>query len=305
MGQIQKRNLVILTDDVDKTEEIIGEKIKTILYIEHVNYIKIIDCCFTINTDPTNVTVAFINDIKNLSHTLLINLIKLVSDEFVATIYTNDITEYSSCYTAVVNNTEDNKHCHCIDDFISKIQKEFKPSNYNVAFITDNECFIEKLFDELKRRMKDSIFEDAIDVRCTSVNCTPVNRDMPRLVQQWVYSIWYGGTALHVKQNTSMNNNGFDNAMLKKLVSVKRDSGNSIVHHWIKPSRTTDLSECEDYFDLIYLDITSYYGSLVFSKDIEVIQFTSTPLSEIADKAKKSGDYSAFLNIVKNITTYW
>ena len=305
MKQNQKRDVTVLTDDVNKTKELLDEKLSSSCFIENIQYMRLVNSCF-LPSESTNVNIAFINDIHNLSHSLLINVIKLIHDEIISVIYTDDIDEYRSCFENMIDDKEDNKHAPCIDGYVDAVLKIFEPINHNIniAFITDNETYIKILFGRLIKLVEErNKLDDEINVESnyTPTNI-PIDSFMPELIQGWIYSTWYGKK--HNKPKPNINTEETTNAMVKSLISVRINEITTYTYHWIKPSHETDLSGCGGHFDSIFFDVTSFYASVVFKEYMELIPFTSTPLDELIDKAGSSWDYSTILNVVKNISTY-
>lgn len=297
----KKRILWVYTDDLAYVKGEYSEKFRNLKNVDDIKY-EILDNSTIIanNNDDINtiVNVVIIKHFDSLSHKMLIDLINLIQTEKINLIYTNRIDMYNQCYTSMVGPNTDSKHPTCDNNFIEEIQKNFTLWEINVAIISSDIKFMSHLITNLSEKIDN---RNKIDTKTDYYDASialELDSKMPKLIQQWVYNVWYGKKSNLVLPKPPTNN--ITTAKLYKVITVNVNNEKLVNYYFINPYNNANLSSCINHFDVLLIDMQTHYSAMDFGRDISdlnIIPFIKTPIDNICDK-------SVILNIISNMITY-
>lgn len=291
----RKTKLMVITDNIPLTKTNCLEIFSDIKFCSSKEYYDIssIDVSdFTTNKYDDYVIITIVNEIRSLEQIDLMKIVRLLDSNHISIICTDDNYTFKNLYYNYIDIIMDLYS----EEFFKSLQSKFTPRTIIVGFVSDNDEFMNDLFDNLQYTVNSR--DDNSEIKESDKNQLPIpiGAGIPKLIHGWIYTIWYGKKFEKVEKPEN-NNDTHTNATIRRIISFKLDD-ETITYIWVKPSAKTDLSSCVNLFDVLFVDMCSYYGELrlgnsskavnkFISKDIDVI-------SEIPNNA---------LNVFRNIIT--
>jgi hypothetical protein len=311
MKKVSRSGLVVYTDELYEVYGAFNETLSDIKFCDSVDFYTFDELDESKMNDPQILYVGIINNIDSVAHSVINKVVALNKKGILAEVYTAN--DKSSIYEDVCNSftVEGETKCNIFTtfvDFKEAVSKNFKQRTRDIAFVSDNDDFMNNLFDNLKKTILDDYHKNGDTSRDNRVNYVEpdikrcLRNYMPELILGWVYQYWYK-KKYDLTEIEEMPTASDYEAYVTRLISCQYSDNEVINYYWIKPSEVLQFVECRGFFDKIFIDLCSHYGSVNLnvehpSKDDRIGWFAST----MPDNPKLSGTevYSNVLTIAGN-----